>query len=122
MSAPVGFPPSVVELIWKRDRGCCARCGLGLVRERRGETWAIHHRAPRGTGGAGKRATWVNRAPNGVCLCNTCHAEVERDRAAARVVGWLVSRLSQHRPRDLAIPHAIHGVVYLDDDGGWTRA
>ncbi len=123
MSAPVGFPPRVVDLIWTRDKGCCARCGRGLVRERRGVDWAIHHRCPRGAGGAGKKVPWVNQAANGVLLCNDCHTAVERDRAAARVVGWLISRLSKTaRARDIAIPHALHGVVYLDDDGGWTRA
>ena len=78
--------------------------------------------APRSAGGAGKRAQWVNRASNGVCLCNDCHAAVEKDRAFARDVGWLVSRISITRPVDIAIPHILHGVVYLDDDGGVTRA
>lgn len=122
MTRDTGFPADVVELIWDRDKGSCARCGRGLVRERRGVDWAIHHRAPRGVGGAGKKAAWVNRASNGVCLCTDCHNAVERDRAAASIVGWLVSRLSTDRPTDIAICHALHGVVYLDDDGGVTRA
>lgn len=122
MSAQTGFAPAVVEKIWTRDRGCCARCGKGLVRERRGIDWAIHHRAPRGQGGAGVKAAWVNRAANGVCLCNDCHRAVEAARSLARAVGWLVSRLSPTRPCDVAIPHALLGVVYLDDDGGWEAA
>ncbi|MDF2555768.1 MAG: hypothetical protein K0R60_1663 [Microbacterium sp.] len=122
MSAPVGFPPRVVDLIWTRDKGSCACCGRGLVRERRGIDWAIHHRCPRGAGGAGKRATWVNRAANGVLLCNDCHARIEANRRHARTLGWLVSRLGSDRSRDIAIPHALLGAVYLDDDGGWTSA
>lgn len=117
-----GFPPAVADDIWRRDRGCCARCGRGLVRERRGDTWAIHHREPRGRGGAGRARWWVNLAANGVLLCARCHDEVESDRAAAIAAGWLVSALGITRPDKITIPHALHGSVRLDNRGGWELA
>ena len=89
MTRKVGFPPVVADAIFDRDRGCCARCGKGLSRARRGVDWAIHHRRPRGAGGAGKRSPWVNLPGNGVCLCNDCHEWVEKPRASAIVTGWL---------------------------------
>lgn len=120
MSAEKGFAQHVVDLIWARDRGRCARCARGLHPLRRGIDWAIHHRAPRGRGGAGVKAPWVNEPANGVCLCTTCHNDVESDRKVALVQGWLVSRLSIIRPSAIAIDHALHGLVYLDNDGGFT--
>jgi hypothetical protein len=118
-----GFPADVVDMIWRRDRGSCARCGRGLIRERRVADWAIHHREPRGKGGTtGRVREWVNRAANGVCLCNTCHDWIEANRTEAIRAGWLVSALRVLRPVDVPIPHAILGRVQLDDDGGWEKA
>lgn len=122
MSRETGFLPTVVDLIWRRDRGCCARCGRGLVFERRGVDWAIHHRCPRGAGGVGKRAAWVNGAANGVVLCTGCHEWVESNRKLARADGWLLSRLGVDRASDVAIPHALHGLVWIDDEGGVRTA
>lgn len=112
-----GFPATVVELIWLRDKGCCARCGKGLIRYRRGEDWAIHHRSPRGMGGAGTKDIAVNLASNGVILCTACHEWVEKHRDEARDQGWLVSRLSRTRPREIAVLHVLHGLVRLTDNG-----
>lgn len=117
-----GFTRAVVILIWDRDRGCCARCGLGLVWERRGDDWAIHHREPRGRGGAGRRRWWVNLPSNGVLLCRACHDEVESNRAAAGEAGFLVSALGVIRPHATRIRHAALGWVFLTNDGGHEAA
>lgn len=122
MSRDTGFPADVVELIWERDKGGCARCGRGLIRANRGLDWAIHHREPRGRGGAGKRRTWVNLPANGVLLCSACHDWVEANRADAIDTGWLVSALGRRRPVDVAIQHARHGLVHLDNQGEWELA
>ena len=122
MSRSTGFTPDVVDQIWDRDGGCCARCGTGLSRARRGVDWAIHHREPRGRGGAGKRRWWVNLPANGVLLCNACHDWVEKHRADALDMGWLVSALRVDRPADVPVVHARLGHVRLDNDGGWELA
>jgi len=114
-----GFPAAVVDLIWDRDKGSCARCGRGLARYRRGSDWAIHHRRPRGIGGSGKRSPWVNLPANGVCLCTGCHEWVEANRRDAIAAGWLVSALGTARPTDIPVAHALHGFVRLDDAGDW---
>jgi hypothetical protein len=123
MTRDTGFPADVVVLIWERDGGWCARCGRGLLLERRGPDgdWAIHHREPRGRYGI-KGRPWVNLAANGVCLCNECHAEVEASRRDALDAGWLVSALGRMRPAEKAIQHARHGFVRLDNKGGWELA
>lgn len=122
MNHKLGFPADVAELIWTRDRGSCARCGRGLVREARGTSWAIHHRQPRGHGGAGKRRWWANLSANGVCLCSWCHETVEANRKDGIRDGFLVSALGIQRPEEVAIKHALFGVVRLDDHGGWELA
>jgi hypothetical protein len=123
MTRDTGFPADVVELIWDRDKGGCARCGRGLHRDRRGPDgdWAIHHREPRGRYGI-KGRPWVNQAANGVCLCNVCHEWVEANRRVAIDTGWLVSALGIRRPADVAIQHARHGLVRLDNQGEWELA
>lgn len=118
MSTATGFPSHVVQLIWQRDRGCCARCGRGVSWERRGDDWAIHHRSPRGMGST--KRPWVNRAANGVLLCNACHDQVESERAAAKLDGFLVSKFGQVESCETRIRHALYGWVYLDDEGGVT--
>jgi hypothetical protein len=122
MTKDTGFPKAVVDLIWARERGACARCGRGLARERRGIDWAIHHREPRGRGGAGKRRTWVNLPSNGLVLCTACHEWVERFRVNALDLGLIVSALGVARPTEVPVVHALYGRVLLNNDGGLKRA
>jgi 5-methylcytosine-specific restriction protein A len=113
-----GFSPRVVALILQRDGGHCARCDRHVEHGIRGLDWDLHHRMPRGMGGT--RNTWVNEAANGVTLCRECHNYVERNRADATDMGWLISRLGRERPTDKAILHARLGYGLLTDDGGFT--
>lgn len=51
-------------LVWERDAGRCARCGLPITRE-----WSLHHRVPRGAGGS--RRPELNSPANLVLLCGS---------------------------------------------------
>ena len=114
-----GFSPAVVERIWTRDQGCCARCGRSLRREARGVEWSVHHRCPRSSGGT--RRSWVGEAANGVLLCGTgttgCHGVVEREREQARADGWLVSANGRLLADEVAVRHVLFGLVLLTDEG-----
>ncbi len=116
------FSAATVALIWKRDRGCCAWCGL-RIRGDRGSDWSVHHREPRGMGGS--RRPHVSGAANGVLLHGSgttgCHGKVEADRAKALELGFLVSRIGVRRPAEVEIKHAVHGMVLMVDEGGKKR-
>lgn len=113
-----GFSLFVRELIWCRDQGCCARCGQGLSRPR-SDTYDMHHRRPRGSGGTTVR--WVNLPANGVLLCTRCHALVEAYRNEARDEGYLVRLNGRLTASEVPLKHALHGWVLLHDDGKHTR-
>lgn len=113
-----GFPKHVVELIIKRDRGRCARCGVAVSGER-GLNYDLHHRCPRGMGGS--KEPWVNQASNGLLLCRPCHQWVESHRTAAEDAGFIVRRGSPYarswHPENVWIDHALHGRVLLTNEG-----
>lgn len=108
------------EQIIVRDLGCCARCGRHVAHLERGVAWSVHHRRPRGMGGAG--ADWINRAANGLVLCGSgttgCHGWVEKHRDRARELGFLVPR-GVLRADEVSIVHAVLGHVLLTDEGGF---
>ena len=112
------FPRDVKEAIWQRDHGRCAWCGQHVHADWLG--WSHHHRRPRGMGGSRRPDT--NRPPNGVLLHGHgtvgCHHLVESLRAEALDRGFLVPQTLS--PPHVAIDHAVHGLVWLTDDGGWT--
>lgn len=116
------FTPATVALIRARDRDGCALCGFTVAGER-GRGWSVHHRKPRGMGGTKDPA--ISSPANGVLLHGTgttmCHGKVEANREGYTDAGFLINRNSRSQPSDVAILHAIHGLVYLDDLGGWVR-
>ena len=118
-----GFSKPVAALIVARDLGCCARCGAHVAHLERGFAWSIHHRRPRGMGGAG--ADWINEAANGLALCGSgttgCHGWVEQHRDEAVAQGYLIRRGIQ-QAEDVAIQHHTLGLVYLTNSGGWVPA
>lgn len=118
------FSKLVVERIWTRDQGCCARCGVALDWVRRGFAWSVHHRCPRSMGGSSR--LWVDQAANGLLLCGSgttgCHGEVESNRDVARDEGFLVSAIGRLQARDVKVAHRLLGVVWLQDDGSWITA
>lgn len=113
-----GPSKKTVEVVWTRDQGSCARCGRGLHRDDRGWSWSVHHRAPRGAGGS--KAVWINLPSNLILLCGSgttgCHGRVEKDRAQAENLGFIVRR-GVHIPTEIPVAHALYGVVFLTDRG-----
>ena len=101
-----GFSAKVRALILQRDEGCVI-CGTqhGVLQ--------VHHRAPRGMGGA--KATWVNQPSNGITVCAEDHRRIEANRAWAESHGYIVRRGIQ-LPR--MVPVLYRGVLrWLTDQG-----
>lgn len=117
---PTGPAAEVVELVIARDKGRCAACA-GLCTGERAIAWSVHHRMGRKHGGT--RRTFINLPGNLVLLHGhgsaLCHGDVERFRVTAEAKG-LVIRDGVWLPTQIAIDHALHGRVLLDDEGGWT--
>lgn len=123
MSRRTGPTAATVDVVWERDRGACSRCGKPLDRSQRGTQYSIHHRSPRGMGG--RREEWVNQPANLLLLCGSgvtgCHGWVETNRSEAMDTGWIVGRNWRVTATEVAVLHAIHGMVHLTDDGGYTK-
>ncbi len=111
------------ELVVERDLGCCALCGEAVHGER-GVGFSLHHRRPAGMGG--DRRPETHGAGNLVLLSGSgttgCHGWVESRRTEARNLGLLIPRLAARPPSQWRIKHAVHGWVYLLDDGMWEAA
>jgi hypothetical protein len=110
---------ATVGKVWRREDGRCARCGFPITGDR-GQGWSIHHRAPRGSGGA-KHVGWMNLPSNLLLLCGSgttgCHGWVEAHRQDALDLGFLVLRNGRLLPGDVPVHHATLGLVLLTDDG-----
>ncbi|MFF0546916.1 HNH endonuclease [Nocardia thailandica] len=103
-----GPSAEVIEMVRRRADNRCERCAWLLH-----AGGQIHHRVPRGMGGS--RSAWINRPPNLVLLCPTCHAWAESYRASAMETGWLVLR--RHDPAEVPVESLVHGRVLLHDNG-----
>jgi 5-methylcytosine-specific restriction protein A len=115
---------SVLTLVYERDFGRCAKCGL-LVGGRRGFDFSVHHRRPRGAGGS-KNLGWVNLSGNLILLHGSgviesgklsCHGEIESNRTDSYHDGFLVSMNGIRKSCEVPILHAVHGPCLLTDDG-----
>ena len=66
----------------------------------------------------------MNLAANGLILCGSgvtgCHGWVESHRAQARMDGFLIPINGVQVAEEVPVRHALLGLVYLDNDGGWT--
>lgn len=125
-----GPDKDTVDLVLKRDGYACVRCGHE-IRGERGVGWSVQHRRPRGSGGS--RDPRLNQPANLVILCGSavtnCHGEVEKNRAASRAYGYLVSQHSIADPADVPVlvTTSPGGDVpeiewrLLDNTGGWVR-
>jgi hypothetical protein len=106
------------DKVAERDQGRCASCGLNIVGQRSID-FSLHHRRPAGMGG--DRTAVTHGTANLVLLHGSgttgCHGYVESNRTESYDLGLLVHRYDS--PDEVAIEHAVHGLVLLDNDGGW---
>ena len=94
----------------------CVRCGGSWH-------WAgmsIHHRRPRS-----HRFPGLNQPSNLIVLCGSgtvgCHAWVHQHPLEAYANGWLVHGTKDETdPLKVPVLTKQHGLVLLDDEGGWT--
>jgi hypothetical protein len=122
-SIKTGPSKLVVQLVFRRDGGCCVRCGRAVRPEGRGEEWSVQHRRARGAGGDARPET--NLPANLVILCGSatsaggCHQHVESHRAEARLAG--LSMRWKQDPQKVPVS-TWWGAVFLDDKGRWRKA
>ena len=118
MTRDTGPSKATVRAVWDRDEGRCARCGRELYGPSRGVGWSVHHRVDRGMGGS--RVWWINLPGNLLLLCGSgttgCHGKVTNNPAAAEQGGFSVRR-GVILPEEIAVQHALFGVVFLLNDG-----
>jgi hypothetical protein len=110
---------ATLAVVYERDQGRCAACGLLIVGER-SRDWSLHHRRPAGMGGD---RSPVSHSPANLVLLHgsgvdLCHGHVESQREESYDLGLLVHRGTD--PREAPIEHAVHGLVLLTEEGGVT--
>lgn len=103
-------PARVLKAITERDGHVSAWTGIDT------DTLVPQHRSGGMGGGKSKQrlsnVVWLESHINGLIESDPVWAEEARQRGI---------KVSQHAdPSKTAIEHAVHGVVWLDDDGGWT--
>jgi hypothetical protein len=94
----------------KREQQRCARCGVVIW-----NNGSRHHRKFKSRRGG-------DEVSNGLLLCGSgttgCHGWVHAHSLAARFDGFAVGE--HEDPRAIPVLHAIYGLVYLDDAGGFS--
>lgn len=98
------------ERIDQREQRKCARCGMAIWNNA-----SRHHRKFRSRRGG-------DEVSNGLLLCGSgttdCHGWVHAHPVQARVSGFAVH--TWENPRLVPVQHIMHGLVYLDDEGGFS--
>ena len=116
VARPTGPDKLTVEVVIHRDRGQCAWCG-GRITGERSIDWSVGHRRPRRMGGDPRPDT--NSPANLILLhgdgVSGCHGALESQRAVAYDRGMLLH--DTDTPSRRPVEHAVHGWVYLSDDG-----
>lgn len=105
----------VRELVAARSGGVCEKCGTQKATEQ-------HHRTGRGMGSS--RAEWINQPSNLLHLCSSCHEDVTNTRGQRvfmETCGWIVPRNGTVKPAEVPVV-LHHGLVLLDDAGGYREA
>ena len=103
------------ELVLERDDYTCAGCGNSVY----GRQYSLQHRLARGMGGTSDPA--ANRPSNLITLCGSatspggCHLACEKRDKGLNERGFWLER--HQRPALEPVAHALHGWVYLLDDG-----
>lgn len=105
-----------VDALLERCNYNCELCGYPIEGDRRGVDWSVSHRMPRGIGGT--RWPGINLSSNLMILDGSgttgCHGFIERERAAALRVGWLLPKGAD--PSQVATLINRDRWVYLGDD------
>jgi hypothetical protein len=104
-----GPTEAVVDIIKARAQGMCECCNLWPGEQ-------AHHLLPRRAGGT--RRPEINLPSNLIWVYSLCHLAIERNRTASLKDGLLRSDgVNQFRK-----PVRLwHGLVRLDDEGGWEK-
>lgn len=113
-AANTGPDRPTVDCVLERDGHSCVVCS-GALHGQRGIDWSVHHRKLRSQGGD-------NRPSNLVSVCGHgtagCHGDIHAAPAKAEEAGWIVKR--DEDPTQKLIAHALHGYVFLGNDGSWS--
>lgn len=122
-SAPrdTGPDEETVAGLFERDGWRCGKCG-GAITGTRGWDWSVSHRRPRRAGGDPRPDT---NLPSNLELLHgsattLCHGDVESHRGDAYLSGHLLH--DGDVPSQEPVNHAVHGWVYLTDDGRVEQA
>lgn len=102
-----------VRLIWERERGRCAICGLPVMQGRANR----HHRLPGKMGGRADDPKF-DTAANVIRAHASCHDTVESKRITSYTCGWLVEEDGD--PAKVPFLYAGVGWVLLAEDGSVT--
>lgn len=111
----------LVMAVLARDGYRCVCCGTPINGER-GRDWSLHHRQPRGMGGAKHRPmahTPANLIAVDGCGTTGCHGYIETHRAEALEKGWLVSKHSDPATTPVLVDHGSRW-VYLTETGEYA--
>jgi len=104
-------PNALLKALDVRDGRVCAWHWVGACDV---ETLVPHHRANRGHGGRPS----LNRVSNLVWLCSAVNGLIESDAEWATSARLWGIKISSHAdPVTVPIHHAVHGRVFLSDDG-----
>lgn len=102
------------QLVDVRDESRCTRCGRWLP----GTPASRHHRKRRSQANKNE----VHSPANLIDLCGTgttgCHGWVHAHPKEAVESGWLIH--ANDDPTTTPVVSHAHGVILLDDRGGWT--
>ena len=106
-------PKALLKALDARDGRVCAwhgvSCGV--------DTLVPQHRANRGHGGRKS----LHRLSNLVWICSALNSEIESDAVTAVLARRTGIKISSHaEPSAEPIDHAVHGRVFLSDDGTVT--
>jgi hypothetical protein len=109
-----GPDQATVDAVLQRDGYSCVVCG-GAAHGTRSVDWSIHHRLRRSQGGDNRPSNLVTTCGHGTA---GDHGLIHSAPAAARKAGWMLRRGQD--PEQVPMAHALHGLVFLRNDGGWS--
>jgi len=108
-------PKALLKALDARDGRVCAWHGVSCGED----TLVPQHRGNRGMGGRKSG----HQIANLLWLCSAINTDVETTAVTAALARRSGIKISSHEdPTKVAVDHAVHGRVYLHDDGTYSRA